>query len=115
MAVSFTQLRALALSLPGVEERLCHGTPAFYAGKKIMGRLQEDDEHFSIAYPKAEREALIDRFPDVFSVTDHFLNYDYVLMNLSAASATLARTHLEIAWRMKATKRAVAAYDAKRS
>lgn len=112
MAVTMTQLRAMARALPGVEERLCHGTPAFYVRKKIFARLQEDEEHISVAFPKTEREALIDRHPDVFSFTDHFANYDYVLMNLSAASATLARERLEGAWRLKATKSAIALYDA---
>lgn len=111
MAVSFTQLRAIALALPGVEERLCHGTPAFYVRNKIFARLQEDAEHISVAFPKAEREALIDRHADVFSFTDHFANYDYVLMNLSAASTALARQRLEGAWRLKATKRAIALHD----
>lgn len=114
MAVSLTQLRALALALPGVEERLCHGTPAFYVGKKIMGRLQEDEEHLSIAFPKAERDDLIGRHSDVFSFTDHFANYDYVLLNLTAANATLVRRHLETAWRLKASKRAIAEFDARK-
>ncbi len=113
MAVTLTQLRAMAQTLPGVEERLCHGTPAFYVRNKIFARLQEDDEHISVAFPKAERDALIDRHPDVFSFTDHFANYDYVLMNLSAVSATIARQRLEGAWRLKAAKRARALYDAR--
>jgi hypothetical protein len=113
MAVTLTQLRAIAHALPGVEERLCHGTPAFYVRNKILARLQEDNEHLSVAFPKCERETLLDQFPDVFSVTEHFAHYDYVLMNLSAANLNLARTRLEGAWRLKATKRALAEYDAR--
>lgn len=111
MAVSLTQLRAIARALPGVEERLCHGTPAFYVRNKIFARLQEDGEHISVAFPKAERDALIDRHPDVFSFTEHFANYDYVLMNLAAANPTLARQRFDGAWRLKATKRAIAEFD----
>lgn len=111
MAVTLTQLRAIVRALPEAEERPCHGTPGFYAGKKLFARLQEDAEHISFAFPKAERDALIERHPDVFSFTEHFVNYDYVLMNLAAANATLARQHLEGAWRLKATKRAVAKFD----
>ncbi len=112
MAVSLTQLRAIALALPGVEERLCHGTSAFYVRNKIFARLQEDAEHLSVAFPKAERDALIDKHPDVFSFTEHFAKYDYVLLNLAAANTTLARQRLEGAWRLKATKRAIAEFDA---
>lgn len=115
MAVSFASVSRLALALPGVEERLCHATPAFYVRKKIFGRLQEDGETLSLAYPKAKRDELIERFPDVFSVTPHFQNYDYVLVSLHAANETVMRERLESAWRMKATKQAVAEYDATRT
>ncbi len=112
MAVSLTQLRAIARALPGVEERLCHGTPGFYVRNKLMARLQEDEEHLSLAFPKTERDALIERHPDVFSYTEHFEKYDYVLLNLAAANPTLARQRLEGAWRLKASKRAVAEFEA---
>ena len=113
MAVSFPVVRHLALALPGVEERLCHGTPAFYVRKKIFARLQEDEETLSVAYPKARRDELIESAPDVFSVTPHFQNYDYVLVNLHAASEAQLRERLEAAWRMKATKQAVAEFDSR--
>lgn len=114
VAVSFTAVRRLALALPGVEERLCHATPAFYVRKKIFARLQEDGETLSLAHPKAQRDTLIECAPDVFSVTPHFQNYDYVLVNLHAAGETQLREHLAGAWRLKATKQAVAAFDAKK-
>jgi hypothetical protein len=111
MAVSFSLVRKLALALPGVEERVCHDTPAFYVRKKIFGRLQEDGETLSLAYPKARRDELIERHPDVFSVTAHFKNYDYVLVNLHAAGEPLLREHLAGAWRMKAIKKALTEFD----
>lgn len=113
MAISFPLVRHLALALPGVEERLCHATPAFYVRKKIFGRLQEDGETLSLAYPKAKRNELIERWPDIFSVTPHFQNYDYVLISLHAANESIMRERLEGAWRMKATKQAIAEYDAR--
>ena len=113
MAVSFALVSRLALALPGVEERPCHGTPAFYVRKKIFARLQEDGETLSVAHPKAHRDELLERAPDVFSVTPHFQNYDYVLVNLHAASEAQLRERLEAAWRMKATKQAVADFDSR--
>jgi len=112
MAVSFSLVRKIALALPGVEERVCHDMPAFYVRKKIFGRLQEDGETLSLAYPKAQRDELIERSPDIFSVTAHFANYDYVLVNLHAANDRVLRERLAGAWRMKATKQAVKDFDA---
>lgn len=37
-------VRRLALALPGVEEGVCFGTPAFYVRRKLMLRLWEDGE-----------------------------------------------------------------------
>ena len=112
MAIDWTTTLRLALALPGVEQKSCHDTPAVYVRGKIMGRLQEDGETFCIAFPKTERDELIERSPDVFSCNDHIRNYDYVMMDLHSANETLMAQHLEIAWRRKATKRAVAEFDA---
>lgn len=112
MAVDIHNVRRIALALPGVEERLCHGTPAFYARGKMLLRLREDGETLAVAFPKDKREALIDAFPDVFSVTDHYLNYDYVLLDMIAARESIVAEMIDGAWRRKASKRAVAAFDA---
>lgn len=113
MAVSFAVVRKLALALPGVEERLCHATPAFYVRKKIFARLQEDGETLSLAHPKAQRDELLDRWPDIFSVTPHIQNYDYVMVSLHAANEPVMRERLAGAWRLKAPKQAVAELDAR--
>lgn len=113
MPADITTARKIALSLPGVTENLCHGTPAFYVGRKLMARLREDGGTLAIAYPRDGREELIERNPDVFSVTDHYRNYDYVLLDLPAANQRLLGEMIEGAWRQKATKKQVAAYDTK--
>jgi len=112
MAISFPVVRKLALALPGVEERLCHATPAFYVRKKLFARLQEDGETLALSFPKTQRDELIDRAPDVFSVTAHFQNYDYVLVSLHAANETILRDRLAGAWRLKAAKQAVSEFNA---
>ena len=112
MATTLSTARTIALSLPATAEKLCHGTPAFYVRNKLMARLQEDGETLSIAYPKSERAALIEKDPDVFSVTDHFLNYDYVLLDLHAANEAKLRTVLHGAWEMKAGKKLLAVHEA---
>ena len=114
MSATIVIVRKLALALPGVDEGVCYGTPAFYVRRRMVSRLRDDLETLVVAYPKAEREALIDRRPDVFSVTDHYRNYDNVLLNLLAVDEELLRGILEGAWRLKAAKNQVAAYDAAR-
>lgn len=98
-------IRSVAGALPGVEERRCHGTPAFYVGRKLLARLQDDPEMLSIACSRDVREELIEKVPDVFSVTEHFRNYDYVLVSLVAVNRRLLEETFESAWRLKATRK----------
>jgi hypothetical protein len=111
VAVTINTARKIALSLPGVEERICHGTPAFYVRRKLIFRLREDEETLAIAYPKAQRAGLIESRPDVFSVTEHYENYDYVLLDLLAAKEELLHEMIVGAWSRKAARKDLAAYD----
>jgi len=111
MAATVELVRRMALALPGVEEGLCHGTPAFYVRGRLMVRLWEDGETLVVKFPKEKRAALIEENPDVFSVTDHYRNYPAVLMNLLAVDRKLLGRMIEGAWRMQASRKAVAAYD----
>jgi len=109
MPASFPRVRELALALPGVEEGVCFGTPTFYCRKKLMLRLRAEDGLLVVKTPLAERDELLARQPDVFSVTEHYRNYPCVLLDLTAVDeATLARM-IEGAWRMLASKRQLAA------
>ena len=114
MAATLATVRTLAFALPSVEEKECYGTPAFYVRKKLILRLWEDGETLVVAFPKTLRSELIDGQPDVFSVTDHYRNYDSVLLDLLAASETLLKHMIEGAWRMKATKKQVIDFEARR-
>ena len=113
MAATIELVRRMALALPGVQEGVCHGTPAFYVRRKLMLRLWEDGETLVVKFPREKRAALIRENPDVFSVTDHYRNYPMVLVNLLAVNRELLGRMIEGAWRMQASRKQVAAYDGK--
>jgi hypothetical protein len=113
MAATIELVRRMALALPGVQEGLCHGTPAFYVRRKLMLRLWEDGETLVVRFPREKRAALIKSNPDVFSVTDHYRNYPAVLVNLLAVNRELLGQMIEGAWRLQASRKQVAAYDHK--
>ena len=114
MPVTFAIVRRIARALPDVHEQLCHGTPAFYVGKKLFVRLREDGENIAVAFPRSQRDELIEQTPDVFSVTPHFENYDYVLLHLLSVNETTLSRMIESAWRLRAGKKRIAASDAGR-
>ena len=109
MPVTLATVRNFALALPDVAERPCHATPAFYVGGKLIARLREDGETLAVACPRNERDAMLEKFPDVFSVTPHFQNYDYILLSLLAVNENTLREMLENAWCLRAGKKRLAA------
>ena len=113
MAATIELVRRIALALPGVEEGICHGTPAFYVRRKLMLRLWEDGETLVVRFPREKRAALIEENPDVFSVTDHYRNFSAVLVNLLAVNRELLGRMIEGAWRLQASRKQVSAYDRK--
>jgi hypothetical protein len=103
--VTYDDVRDLGLSLPGVEESTSYGTPSLKVGGKrgkMIARLKEDGETLVVRCSRDERELLIDSDPDAFFLTDHYRDYDYVLVRLPAADRDLLDDRLTEAWSMVA-------------
>jgi len=99
MPATLAIVRRNALALPEVTERLCHGTPAFYVRKKIFLRLWEDGETLVCKVPLEKRDQLMEDAPDVFFLTDHYLDYPYVLINLLNVKEPVLKIMITNAWR----------------
>ncbi len=106
------RIAALA-AWPGVAEATSYGTPSLTVGGKFMARLKDADT-LVVRCPLGEKSFLMEAAPAVFFETPHYSGYPAVLVRLSAADDETLRGRLEVAWRMQATKRLIAAYDAPR-
>ena len=107
--VTFDTVRQFALTLPGVEDGTSYGTPALKVKGKLMVRFHQDGETIVVAADFAEREALIAEQPEVFYLTDHYLNYPWVLVRLATVRTDQIPDLLREAWRRVAPKSLVAA------
>lgn len=105
---------ALGARFPGVETTTSFGTPALKVrGKAMMCRLRTDPDALVLrVIDMGEREALLQGQPDVFFTTPHYDGYPYVLVRLEAVDPEELAELLEEAWRLRATKRLVAEYEA---
>ena len=83
MAVTFEDVRKMALSLPKVVESTSYGTAAFKAGGKLLARLREDGETLVVGTTFEERAEMLAADPDTYYLTDHYVNYPWVLVRLS--------------------------------
>ena len=95
--------------LPGVIEKPCYNTPGFYAEKKLFARLKEDCE--TLVMQTFEREKWIEKDPTTFYVTDHYLNFDYMLVSLKTVSPDDLTNLLITAWHNRASKKLLKEYE----
>ena len=99
--------------LPGVEVGTSFGTPALRVRGKGLCRLRTNPDALVLRVADmGEREALLQGQPDVFFTTPHYDGYPYVLVRLEAVDPEELAELIEDAWRIRAPKRVVKAYDA---
>jgi hypothetical protein len=98
-------VRKTVMPLPGVTEKLCYGTPGFYAGKKMFSRVKEDGE--TLVVQTYERDKWMEADPVTFFITDHYLNYDYMLIALKTVSPDDLKKLLLAAWYNRAPKKLI--------
>jgi hypothetical protein len=104
---------AMGIDLPGVEVATSYGTPALRVRGKGICRLRTDPEALVLRVRDlGEREALLQGQPDAFFSTPHYDGHPYVLVRLGAVDPAELAELIEDAWRLRAPKRLVAAYDA---
>ena len=85
--IAWETVREIALALPNVEDALSYGAPAIKFGRKrLIVRLREDLNAIVVKTTFEERDELITEAPTIFFITDHYLNYEYVLVNLATVS-----------------------------
>jgi hypothetical protein len=106
----------LGTRLPGVEVGSSFGTPALKVRGKFMCRLRTNPDALVLRVTDlGEREALLQGQPDAFFTTPHYDGYPAVLVRLEAVDPVELAELLEEAWRLRAAKRVVAAWDARDS
>lgn len=110
--VYLERLRRLVQDLPGAEEATSYGTPAFFVKKKLFARIKEDG--ISLVVHTENRNALMKRKPEVFYITDHYLNYEaYVLVRMNKIDDEGLNAILVASWKLRAPAKLLKEYDEK--
>ena len=105
--------RRIALSLPETSEGPLYGTPGFRVRDKAFARLRDDDEVLvAWVFGEDDKEALIATEPEVFFTLPHYDGHPSVLVRLAAIAEDELREVLTDAWRARAPRRLLAAFDA---
>ena len=102
--VSFPEVSKLGRALRGVTESTSYGTPALKVGGKLFARLKEDGETLVLRMDFVNRDLLLRAEPDLFFLTDHYLNYPWILLRLTRVTSKRLAELLEDAWRLVAPR-----------
>jgi len=102
--VTFDDARRIALSLEDVEEGKSYGTPAFKARGELVARLKEDGDSLVVGTTFEERAEMVEADPEAYYITDHYLNYPWILVRLSRVHPDALRDLLRRALRLALAK-----------
>jgi hypothetical protein len=99
--INFDTVRQIGLALPGVEEGTAYGSPALKVHGKLLAcePVNRSAERGSLAVQVDfdDRARLLAAAPDVYYVTNHYLNYNAVLVRLSRVTPGIVRDLLGMA------------------
>jgi hypothetical protein len=105
------RVRRFALSLPETAEAPHHDMSSFRVGGKIFATVPEDGKHLHVFVDEPEVRAAASESPDAFEELWWGKRLSGVRVTLRNAAAEVVFELLEDAWRRRAPKTVVAAYD----
>ena len=97
--MTFEGVRKIALQLEQVEEATSYGTPAFKVRGALIARWRPDIDALVVRMGFEERAELMAADPETYFITDHYLNYEWILVKLSRVEPAAMRDLLMGAWR----------------
>jgi hypothetical protein len=103
MALTFETVRKMALSLDNVQEGTSYGTPAFKVHGALLARLREDLDSLVVRTTFEQRKELMAAEPEIYYITDHYLEYPWMLVRLSRVHPDAMRDLMRMAWRLAAS------------
>jgi hypothetical protein len=110
--VTIDDVRALTAGLPRSYEALVRGRVKFRVGRIVYLAFSRDQTVMGFAFPKEERDALIQTWPEkVMQPDPGDLRYNWVQVRLDAIDEQELLELVFDAWRMVVPKRVAAASD----
>jgi hypothetical protein len=92
----------MALALDHAEEGSSYGTPGFKVGGVLFARLHQSLDALVVRMDHEQRAALMEADPETYFITDHYLNYEWILVRLDRVDPDALRDLLRGAWRAAA-------------
>lgn len=101
--IDFDTVRNIGLALPDVEESTAYGFPALKAHGKLLACVpanrSAEPGSLVVRVDFDDRAELLATAPDVYYVTDHYVDYNAVLVRLSRVDPDVLRDLLGMAYK----------------
>ena len=101
--IDFDAVRKIGLTLPGVEEGTAYGFPALKVHGKILACVpanrSAEPGSLVVRVDSKDRTELLAAAPDVYYVTDHYVEYNAVLVRLARINPDMLRDLLGMAYK----------------
>jgi hypothetical protein len=111
VTVTIEDVRELALSLPRSYEALVRDRVKFRVGQIVYLAFSRDETTMGFAFPKEERQALVESEPDKFLMPETSdMRWNWVVVRLDAIDHDEMREIVLDAWRMVVPKKVAAAH-----
>jgi hypothetical protein len=108
--IDFDTVRKIGLTLPGVEESTSYGAPALKVHGKLLACVpthrSAEPGSLAVRVDFNARAELLAAAPDVYYVTEHYLNYTAVLVRMSRVTPDALRDLLGMAHKFVTAHRA---------
>ena len=104
--MTIDDVRAIASGLPRSYEAFVRGRVKFRVGRIVYLAFSRDETMMGFAFPKDEREALIETYPEKYLLPKPSdLRYQWVVVRLAEIDEQELRELVLDAWRMVVPKR----------
>ncbi|HMD30737.1 MAG TPA: MmcQ/YjbR family DNA-binding protein [Candidatus Acidoferrales bacterium] len=97
--ITYETVRRLAFQFPNVQDGTSYGTPALKVKGNLLVRLKEDPDVLVVKMPFDRRDELLAGDPEKYFITDHYREYEWVLVRLSKVNEAELRDLLGVAYR----------------
>jgi len=106
--IDFDAVRKLAREIGEVEESTIHGAPSLKARGKLLTCIpihkSAEPGSLAVRIDFDHRAELIAAAPDVYYLTDHYLDYPTVLVRMSRIRPDALKDLLRMAWSLATAK-----------
>ena len=107
--IDFDTVRRIALGLADVEESTMYGSPALKVRGKLLTCLpvhrSAEPDSLAVRIDFDQRAELMADAPDVYYLTDHYVNYPVVLVRMTRIHLDALTDLLGRAWRFVTAKK----------